>query len=255
MGHLESTMRLLSSSVAAVLALTLATPSHSSAREPGERVVLLHGLARSSRSMAPLAEFLRKRHFEVYNLDYPSREKTPEELVALVADAVQECCPPDAGRVHFVTHSLGGILVRSYLADRKPPNLGRVVMLAPPNGGSEIVDEWGGSPLFRAALGPTAAQLGTSPESLPNRIGPPHFELGVIAARKSVNPIGSLVIPGDDDGAVSVERAYLEGARDFLVVEASHTFIMRDPDVARQVVHFLREGRFSASPDATPSNR
>ena len=225
-----------------VLLLLLVGPAH--ARATADQVVLVHGLARSSRSMEPLADFLRAHRLVVHNVDYPSREKGPDELVAYLAEAVRECCPPGTGRLHFVTHSLGGILVRQLLAQEELPHLGRVVMLAPPNQGSEVIDEWGSWPLFGAVLGPTATELGTAPDSFPNRIGAPRFELGVIAARKSANPIGSLLIPGADDGAVSVERARLEGARDFIVVDATHTFIMRDHTVAEQVLHFLREGRF-----------
>ena len=161
--------------------------------------------------------------------------------------AVVRCCPAGERRVHFVTHSLGGILVRAILAESPPPHLGRVVMLAPPNHGSEVVYELGDSALFRAVLGPTAAQLRTSPDSLPNRLGPPDFDLGIIAARKSLDPIGSALIPGPDDGAVSLESVRLEGASDFLVVAANHTFIMSREDVALPVGHFLRYGRFDRS--------
>ena len=130
------------------------------------------------------------------------------------------------------------------LGERRPENLGRVVMLAPPNRGSELVDLLGGSELFEWIYGPTATQLGTDPESLPNRLPPPDYALGVIAGSGSVNPAGSLLIEGESDGTVAVEHTKVEGMRDFLVVPHSHTFIMRGEDVAEQVIAFLRTGRF-----------
>jgi len=181
--------------------------------------------------------------FRVHNLEYDSTDLTPAELVAELGRLLQGCCASEQ-RIHFVTHSLGGILVRAYLADHRVPNLGRVVMLAPPNRGSEIVDAIGDSFVFEAALGPTAALLGTGPDSLPNRLPPPDFELGIIAGTSSVNPVGSALIPGESDGTVSVASTKLDGMTDFLEVPHSHTFIMQSDDVAQQVIEFLRNGRF-----------
>ena len=215
----------------------------SSAKRDGERVMLLHGLGRGAGSMSALADHLAEAGFSVHNFDYASTDHTPEQLVALVGEEIERCCA-DARRLHFVTHSLGGILVRARLAAERPENLGRVVMLAPPNRGSEIVDVLGETGVFELALGPTATELGTDDGSLPNRLGPPTYEVGIIAGTASINPVGSAILPGDDDGTVSVDRTKLEGATDFILADATHTFIMRDPDVARQVVHFLRDGRF-----------
>lgn len=214
------------------------------AEPPPERVVLLHGLARTWRSMEPLAEHLRAAGFTVHNIDYPSRDQSADELVALIADELVECCSQGGGPLHFVTHSLGGILVRAYLSRYRPPNLGRVVLLAPPNQGSELVDALGENLVFQSILGPTATDLGTDAASFPNRIPTPDYELGIIAGRRSVNPIGSAIIPGPDDGAVSIESAKLQGATDFIVVDATHTFIMSSAAVAEQVVRFLRTGAF-----------
>ncbi len=206
-------------------------------------VILLHGLARSGYAMKPLESHLAAAGFEVHNVSYPSTELSPDELDDYLHEKVVGCCQ-QAPRLHFVTHSLGGILVRAYLAEHETKNLGRVVMLAPPNKGSEFVDVLGASAPFRWALGPTAVQLGTDPDSLPNRLPPPHFEVGIIAGTRSINPLGALVVPGESDGTVSVWSTRLEGMSDFIELPVSHTFIMYSDEAAEQTVAFLREGRF-----------
>lgn len=209
-----------------------------------DSVVLLHGLYRSERSMRPLASRLASEGYQVHNVGYASTRGTPEELEAEIERQLDACCAA-APRVHFVTHSLGGILLRAVLARREPANLGRVVMLAPPNHGSELVDLLGDSLGF--LLGPTGRELGTRPESLPNRLPRPDYPVGVIAGTWSINPIGSLVLPGASDGTVAVSSTWIEGMSDFAAVPTTHTFILRSTAAADRVVEFLREGRFEVS--------
>ena len=146
--------------------------------------------------------------------------------------------------MHFVTHSFGGILLRYYLREKSLPNLGRVVMLSPPNGGSELADLLAKIPLVRRAAGPNRRRLGTDPGSLPAILGPVDFDLGVITGDRSLNPLFSLLIPGPDDGFVGVERAKVRGMTDFLVVPRTHTFIVRSRQVIEQTLKFLRDGSF-----------
>lgn len=214
----------------------------------GEAVVLLHGLGRSAYSMRRLGTRLGAAGYRVHNLGYPSTRLAPAQLVARLGEQLARLCG-GAPRVHFVGHSFGGILARAYLAEHDLPNRGRMVMLAPPNHGSELADLFESSQLFRWALGPVAAALGTRPESLPNRLPAPDFEVGVIAGTRPFNLLGALVIRGPSDGTVSVHSARLEGMTDFATVPASHTFIMESPRVAKLVAAFLRDGRFyPASP-------
>jgi pimeloyl-ACP methyl ester carboxylesterase len=226
-----------------------AIPAGASEVATRDVVVLVHGLGRTSSSMESLEAELVRAGFAVHNLDYPSTAGDPDAPLRSVSEQIRGCCRETEGRVHFVTHSLGGILVRAYLSEERPENLGRAVFLAPPNSGSEIVDSIGDNALFAAALGPTGQALGTGPESLPRSLPPPDYEVGIIAGNRSINPIGSAIIPGDDDGTVSIESAKLPNAADFLVVDATHTFIMQDTEVARQTIHFLRYGRFAKSGD------
>lgn len=215
--------------------------------EPLGQVVVLHGLGRSSMSMWLLANRLTQAGFAVHNLDYPSTEETIDQLVEMLDGEVKKCCLSSEEPLHFVTHSLGGILVRAYIARKRPPNLGRVVMLSPPNQGSQLVDELRDNPLFQWATGPAGQELGTDPSNLPNRLGPADFEVGIITGSQSLNPLTSWLVTGVDDGKVSVESAQLKGMADFLVVPNTHTFIMNSSQVAQEVVHFLEHGSFSQS--------
>ena len=224
--------------------LSAATPGAPPAAGPAtEAVVLLHGLGRSDRAMRSLAGRLTAAGFRVHNLHYDSLRRDPAALTADLDAMLAECCA-DAVRVHFVTHSFGGVLLRAYLAEHALANRGRVVMLAPPNRGSELGDVVAHSRILRAALGPTGCQLGTSPTSLPNRLPPADFELGVVAGTRSWNPLGSWLIRDADDGIVSVASTRLEGMADFIVLPVSHTGMLRSARAAAQAAHFLRFGRF-----------
>lgn len=221
--------------------------------QAGETVVLLHGLARSADSMASLGDALQAAGFRPCNIDYPSRHHPIEVLAAEhVRPAIDRCVGTAVAPLHFVTHSLGGIIVRQLAATGFAPRLGRVVMLSPPNGGSEVVDKLGGLAPFRWINGPAGQQLGTAAASLPRQLGPAGFELGIITGNRSINWILSGLIPGDDDGKVSIDSAKLQGMQDFLIMPASHPFIMKKPAVMAQVVHFLREGAFLHEGDGGP---
>jgi triacylglycerol lipase len=162
---------------------------------------------------------------------------------------VELCCGDEAEKVHFVTHSMGGVLVRSYLGQQPEAHGGRVVMLSPPNQGSELIDAFGDSPLLESVVGPAGAQLGTDSTGISSQLRPVRFALGIVTGDRSLSPLGSWLIPGPDDGKVGVDRARVDGATDFMVVSATHTFIMNRRDVAEEVVRFLRQGRFDSSGD------
>lgn len=231
-----------------VLCLFLGLPHAAKAGSPArqnECVILLHGLARTSSSMQTMAEHLAKEGYTVSNVDYPSRHKRIEELAGIaVNEGLAYCRREKAVRIHFVTHSLGGILVRYYLARHQIDELGRVVMLAPPNQGSLVVNEFAGMPGYGFLNGPAGYQLGKDENSVPLILGPADFDLGVIAGDRTINLILSTAFDGPNDGKVAVEDTRLEGMKDFLVVHHSHPFIMKSDEVIAQVVHFLQHGVF-----------
>jgi triacylglycerol lipase len=218
--------------------------------EGAETVVLLHGLGRSESAMLLLESSLKAAGFAVHNLGYPSMEATPEALVALVGEQIQACCSSGTGTIHFVGHSLGGLLIRAYLERQRPRNLGRVVLIGTPNKGSELAD------MDAAALvdvlldwaGPAARALGTGPAGFPASLSAPDYPVGVIAGTKS-NAIGNEWLPQPNDGLVSVESTRLAGMAAFVSFELTHWGLRNDRRVATQVVTFLQNGEFSA-PDS-----
>jgi hypothetical protein len=227
-----------------------------SAATAADCVVLLHGLARTSMSMNRMQSRLEDAGFVTANIDYPSREHPVEELADMAVGAGLGACRSKDGveRIHFVTHSLGGILVRQYLSGNAIPELGRVVMLGPPNQGSVAVDELADYPGFDWLNGPAGRQLGKGDASVPLQLGPADFELGVIAGNRTIDPITSAVLPNPDDGRVSVDDTKLEGMADFIVVDHSHAFMMRMRRSIELTISFLRTGRFE-DPAAVPGTR
>jgi triacylglycerol lipase len=224
--------------------LVLSCPGYSSTAQ--ECVIVLHGLGRTAWSMSLVEEALDNENYIVWNEGYPSTSDNIEELSdSTIKASLDFCTKNNADVIHFVTHSLGGILVRQYLQHNTISNLGRIVMLSPPNQGSEIADLLGDYSLYHLVLGPAAGQLGTGEDSLIRQLKPVKGEIGIITGDSSSDPWFSPVIPGEDDGKVSVESAKLDEMSDFITVHNGHTFIMRDDSVIGQIVYFLKHGNFN----------
>ncbi|MCP3849093.1 MAG: alpha/beta hydrolase [Gammaproteobacteria bacterium] len=215
----------------------------SSQAKANECVILLHGLVRSESSLTKLESVLKTEGYFTVNYDYPSTRYNIENLADLaITDALSQC--PNTSKINFVTHSLGGILVRQYLSTKEIPNLGRVVMLGPPNQGSEVVDRLKNVPGYELINGPAGMQLGTGKMSVPRNLGSANFDLGIIAGTRSINLILSTLLPNPDDGKVSVENTKIEGMNDHISLPVAHPFIMKNDKVIYQVVHYLKHGKF-----------
>lgn len=219
------------------------TPEIASPPTRNETVVLLHGLARTERAMQKMEKALRADGYRVINHNYPSTTAPIADLTTTAFDAINPQIKNDA-TVHFVTHSMGGIILRQYLETHDIPNLGRTVMLAPPSRGSEVPDKLGRFALFQKLNGPAGNQLGTGNKSIPLQLSEPDFELGIIAGDRSVNPILSLLIPGPDDGKVALSRVKPSSMTDYIQIHATHTFISQNAKAIAQTKHFLEHGKF-----------
>lgn len=212
----------------------------------GDYVVILHGIARSSRHMEELAAYLQAQGYDVINLDYPSTEYKLEQLTDLTHAELSKKLTEDKP-VHFVGYSMGGLLVRALLHRYPPPMLGRVVQLAPPNNGSEVADVLKDNWLYQEIYGPAGQQL-TTGKDLTDLLGTIDYELGIIAGNSTIDLISSAIIPGDDDGKVSIASTRVTGMKDHVVIPASHTFFPGNKAVQRQTAHFLKYGVFNKEP-------
>ena len=246
---------------AILLALVFMPPVQNASAEsvapaagPVECVVLLHGLWRTELSMKPLEWGLAEAGYVVVNPTYPSLSYPIEELAVMaVEEGVGDCRAQGLERIHFVTHSLGGILVREYLSHQDIAELQRVVMLGPPNQGSQVADYVYSLDLLRPFTPEAVEQLGTGANSIPGRLGPATFQLGVIAGTAKTG-----IFPGSPDGAsdgtVAVAETVVPGMLDFLEMPVGHTFMMWSDAVLRQVIYFLRHGMFYRGADMAPTS-
>jgi pimeloyl-ACP methyl ester carboxylesterase len=207
---------------------------------------LLHGIARTALSFRKMQAALHTAGFATLNLDYASRRHPLETLAGYIHPAIEHFAAHIAGALHFVGHSMGGLLTRVYIAKHRPQRLGRVVMLGTPNGGSEIADRYRNFAAYRAFFGPAGQQLGTQRDAAVAAILPPvDYPVGIIAGDRSIYPLASALLPKPHDGRVSVENTKLEGMADHVVIHGSHPFLMRNARAIEATIAFLRDGQFA----------
>ncbi|WP_426527076.1 esterase/lipase family protein [Bradyrhizobium sp. McL0615] len=216
-----------------------------SANATRDGVVLLHGISRTALSFRKMQLALERAGFTTLNLDYLSRSKALEALAEDIHPAIQRFADGIDGAVHFVGHSMGGLLARVYIARHRPKRLGRVVMLGTPNGGSEIADRLKNFGAFRAFFGPAGQQLGTQRSAVDDAMLPPiDYSVGVIAGNRSIDPVAGTMLPKPHDGRVSVANTRLDGMADHIIVETSHPWLVRNGLAIEQTITFVRDGSF-----------
>lgn len=217
-------------------------------------VVLLHGIGMRSYVMKRIEAALRTDGYRTVNISYPSRRMPFEELAGEYLPAhLKKHDVARAPKLHFVTHSMGSLIVRKLIQDARPANLGRVVMVGPPNHGSTAADVAKDNALLKKFLGGNLVRLGTGEDAIVKTLGAADFEVGIIAGEVPVNPVFGKALGGKNDGAVTIESAKLEGMKDFLVVPYSHTLMLWREEVVDQVRAFLREGKFMRKEELPPT--
>ena len=209
-----------------------------------ETVVILHGIARSSKTMKKMELFFKEHGYKVINIDYNSRAYTLDKLAKNVHDAITPQTSDPETKLHFIAHSMGGLVVRALITQHRPKNLGRVVMLGTPNQGSEVADFLKNNFIFQGYYGPAGLQLSTDQRSIKKLLGKVDYPLGIIAGDLSIDPVSSIILPGVDDGKVSIARTKINGMHDHIVLHTTHTFMMKNDKVLKQAHHFLQHGAF-----------
>ncbi|MBY5584679.1 esterase/lipase family protein [Rhizobium leguminosarum] len=214
-----------------------------------DTVLLFHGIARTKKSMVKLAGFLSGRGYRVVNVGYPSTKFSISDLVDIIRPEIDGAAKEAGdGRVHFVGYSMGGLIVRAFLRNYRPANLGRVVMVGTPNNGSQVADFLKGWLLYRKVYGPAGQQLITDQTAMTDLFGIVDYELGIIAGNRTIDPVSSLIIGVrvPNDGKVSVESTRLDGAAAHIVIPANHTFLPVNKMMWSQTLSFLKDGRFTS---------
>lgn len=212
-----------------------------------KHVVVLHGLALNRLWMSPLAFYLKRAGYVVHNISYPSTRLTIQDIAQQRLIPFLKSLPTDMAELNFVTHSMGGIVLRACFKDFSPPVSGRTVMIGPPNHGSEAADILKNLSLFKWYFGPAGQELVTDPEhSTPKKLGPVNFETGVIAgSRGFFHLYFGQKLPKPNDGLVTEASTKVKGLTDHITLNTDHSMMVFSPQVMRQTVHFLQNGLFN----------
>lgn len=216
----------------------------------GKAVIAIHGVLRSSKSFAPMLDALKKSGYQVFGFDYPSTQVQIPEAAEYLHSCIQSL--EGVEEINLVVHSMGGLVVRSYLGLHHDDRIHRMVMLGVPNRGAEMADLVKRNLLFRMIYGPAGQQLVTDPKGLIASLPTPEFDFAVIAGGRGDDRGFNPLIEGDDDGTVRVVSTRLPGAADFAMVKCLHSFLMRDPSVAEMTIRFLKDGKLRAEGDCQP---
>lgn len=216
----------------------------------GEAVILLHGIFRSSKAMSRVQQRLEKDGHLVVPFDYPSTRADIRAAAEMLGDVIRSL--EGVEKISFVTHSMGGLVVRAWLGDGGDPRANRLVMMGTPNSGSEVADLLRDWHLYRLILGPAGQQLITPEDSLIGTLPVPDIPFAVIAGGKGTGTGFNPVIPGDDDGLVAVSSAHLSGAEDSITLPVMHSFLPYSAEAIEAAVRYLSGGALRQSGERVP---
>jgi len=223
-------------------------------RMSGEGVLLVHGIIRSSKSMAAYRPPLERAGFQVFPFDYPSTRVDLDTAAEYLHEVIESL--DGIERLHIVAHSMGGVVTRTYRARHHDERLTRLVLVGSPQKGAELADLMRGNAnlVFKTIFGPAGQQLVTDSGGFLKKLPTPDIDFAVIAGGHPPSGFNPL-IPGDDDGIVSLESTRLPGAADFLFVEELHLALNRNETVHKATVRFLQTGKFREAGDPQPIPR
>jgi len=219
----------------------------------GKAVIVVHGIVRSSKSFGKLKQALEEDGYTVIGLDYPSTRVTIQESAEYLHQVIESLEGID--EIDFVAHSMGGLLVRTYLAEHCDHRIQRMVMLGVPNLGANMANRMQSNPLFRLIYGPAGQQLVEGPEGFIASLPTPDFEFAIIAGARGTAEGWNPLIEGDDDGTVELENTRLPGAADFMTVNQIHSFLMTNPEVIAATRRFLKTGALRENGEQEPIPR
>ena len=225
--------------------LLLASPASAqdAADKPSDYVVLLHGIGRSASAMEKMAKDLRARGYTVLNVNYESRTYDIATLAERMHADIAAFNVDKTRKINFAGHSMGALVIRAYINNHRPENLGRVVAIGSPNKGSEVADFLNNFGLYDSFYGPAGQQL-TTAYDISQTLGKPDYEVGVIAGDRTIDPLSTLIIPGTDDGKVSIVSTHIDGEKDHIVLHANHATMPMNAAVIIETAHFIRYGFF-----------
>jgi triacylglycerol lipase len=230
--------------IIAMCFLNLIFCSFQSLAQQQDCVILVHGLSRTHFSMLGLELALKHQGYYVVNQDYPSTKKTIQTLAdQYIPTMINECLKHDTQHIHFVTHSIGGVILQYWLKDHPAPQLSRIVMLGPPNHGSPWVNLLHNNIVFKFITGPSGQELTTNTLTADLAMSP-NYQIGVIAGDFSFNPLAPVIFHEANDGKVAISSTKTKNMSDFIVLPVSHTFMMNSKSTHKQIFAFLNSGKF-----------
>ncbi len=236
----------------ALMSACQTTPSSVSSaqveRVHNECVVLVHGLWRSAWAMRSIANDLDEYGYQTVSVSYPSTEMSiPEIAERFIPPAVDQCAQSGAHKIHIVSHSMGGVVARQYLQTNQLPDGSKVVMLSPPNQGSELSERFGDDAWYHYFVGPAGVSLSKKEGGIIPSLKAIDESVGIIAAYRSWSVWPSEWLPKPNDGTVSVESMKLPEMDDFILINSGHATMRFSSEIQAQIRSFIQTGRFDHS--------